>query len=339
MFNKRSIVGQVSIVYIQTQAAELTYLALVWIDCGQGITKTELGTWTGIQEPISVVPLFQHKHKVALGNDDQLPDLRFQHPPLPVANPSRRSSFLSSDVFQSASLLHHANGRSLDPRTVAKDACYGLSEVFSFVAFSSMQYLNLVATVLADERSSTITVNFDLARISSSFATLQHLQLSLVEHTTKLSAIISFVKSNRNSNWLRVFKESHPREYDIAETTIATLLADYEHLLQRGQQIIDQCADQSSLLMNRATLDIAQRGVSQSESVGRLTLLAFLFLPLGVTTSFFGMNFAELGDDDGPKLSIWVWFAISLPIFIISCIICFWKTVRRWLAWFVLHWT
>jgi len=301
------------------------------MDCGQGISKTDLRTWTGIQEPISVVPLFRHKHKVSLGNDDQVPDLR------PRLAPGRRSSFLASDNFQSASLLHYANGRNLDSRTVAKDACYGLNEVFGFVAFSSMQFLNLVTTILAEERSSTITVDFDLARMSSSFATLQHLQSSLAKHVTELSTIVSFIKSNRNVSWLRVSEESHPREHSIAETAIALLLADYEHLLHRGDQLIDQCADQSTLLMNRATLDIAQRGISQSQSVARLTLLAFLFLPLGVTTSFFGMNFVEFGNDDGPKLSIWVWFVISLPVFIISCVVCFWQTLKRWLAWIALH--
>lgn len=76
----------------------------------------------------------------------------------------------------------------------------------------------------------------------------------------------------------------------------------------------------------------AQRSISQAEGLARLTFLAFLFVPLSFTTSFFGMNFRELIGDDGPNLSVYIWFAVSVPIFAISLSFLFWERVRDYLA-------
>lgn len=104
--------------------------------------------------------------------------------------------------------------------------------------------------------------------------------------------------------------EKHPRVSVIAQAATASLLESYEYLHKRSQQPTAECAEHTVSLMNMATLDTARRGIQQSESVRRLTLLAFLFLPLGITTSFFGMNFREFDGHDGSNLSflslVWV---------------------------------
>jgi Mg2+ and Co2+ transporter CorA len=44
----------------------------------------------------------------------------------------------------------------------------------------------------------------------------------------------------------------------------------------------------------------------------RLTKLALLFIPLSLTTSFYGINFKELGS--ASTLSIWVWLVTSAAV-------------------------
>jgi len=60
-------------------------------------------------------------------------------------------------------------------------------------------------------------------------------------------------------------------------------------------------------------------------------LLAFFFIPLSFTASFFGMNFKELGSSN-QDLSVWVWFIVSVPIFGVSVLLCFWSKVYVWLS-------
>ncbi|KAF2728752.1 hypothetical protein EJ04DRAFT_388795, partial [Polyplosphaeria fusca] len=68
-----------------------------------------------------------------------------------------------------------------------------------------------------------------------------------------------------------------------------------------------------------AALLETKRSVEQAESIGRLTFLAFLFLPLSFTAAIFGMNFREIGGE----LSIWVWVAVSVPVFGVTMVVCF----------------
>lgn len=64
----------------------------------------------------------------------------------------------------------------------------------------------------------------------------------------------------------------------------------------------------------------SKKGIQQAQGVARLTMLPFFFIPLSFTTSFFGMNFAELGTG---KYSIWLWFAVSVPIFAVALVFVF----------------
>jgi len=71
-----------------------------------------------------------------------------------------------------------------------------------------------------------------------------------------------------------------------------------------------------------------RRTYSQGQAVALLTILAFSFVPLLFITSFFGMNFIELGQG---TLRIWVIFFVGLPILAFLFLICFWDDVRSYL--------
>jgi hypothetical protein len=263
---------------------------------------------------------------------------------------------MTSDTFQSASLLHLSHGKShgknLDPKTMACDAFYALSGLFSFVASSSSQYLNFLSELLAQDESTSSLYEPWLEKSDALLERLKHIEACLLCHSAKLSSIILWVRTRGGSHCNRPLASTNSngpypqtREESIAEAEAQSLLTDFEYLAAYAEQLLKQCADQKGLLMNRAALGMARQGIEQGEAIRRLTLLAFHFLPLGITTSFFGMNFRELagsggsggsggscggGNGGGEMLGIWIWFAISVPVFGASVLYCFWTTVRRW---------
>src|SRR5438552_3121441 len=89
-----------------------------------------------------------------------------------------------------------------------------------------------------------------------------------------------------------------------------------------------------NLLMNRAMIAESQKAINQAQEVTKLTRLAFIFIPISFTASFFGMNLGPLVQ--GAIHGIWLWFAVSAPVVIISMLLMKWdiselaaKVVRR----------
>ena len=75
----------------------------------------------------------------------------------------------------------------------------------------------------------------------------------------------------------------------------------------------------------------SQKAILQAEDVARLTRLAFIFIPLSFTASFFGMNFSQF--TNGALLSIWIWFVVSVPFLLVSLALIvpslFWAFARQ----------
>lgn len=94
-----------------------------------------------------------------------------------------------------------------------------------------------------------------------------------------------------------------------------------EHIIESGEPS-QKCTDASSIMRDDAMYREAQRAIKQSTALAKLTLLAFFFMPLSITTSFFSMSLKELHLDH--PLSIWVWFAVSVPLLVVSFSIMFW---------------
>jgi len=108
---------------------------------------------------------------------------------------------------------------------------------------------------------------------------------------------------------------------------LCTILSDYRELILESEMI---AADLQVLLQQRANLaniEQARRGLEQTDSVRRqvnnrrphnsifidnnlrLSMVAFVFIPLSFTTSFFGMNIRELGTG---SLSIGYFFLLAV---------------------------
>ena len=111
-------------------------------------------------------------------------------------------------------------------------------------------------------------------------------------------------------------------------TAAAQLIKDYEHILERTDALIQAYSEGMEDIQTSAMLLESRKAIEQARSVARLTFLAFLFIPLSFTASFFGMNFREFVGDG---LSIWVWFVTSVPVFGVALGVCFWDDTREWL--------
>jgi Mg2+ and Co2+ transporter CorA len=73
------------------------------------------------------------------------------------------------------------------------------------------------------------------------------------------------------------------------------ILHDYEPLLEGAIRNSHAFEAYEARCMNRFDLTASTISVSQVESVGRINILAFIFVPLSFITSFFGMNIVESG--------------------------------------------
>ena len=106
------------------------------------------------------------------------------------------------------------------------------------------------------------------------------------------------------------------------------LKSDYSELVERAEMLSKRCVDESFLLMNKIMVGETQRGVSEAQSMARLTLLAYFFIPLSFTAAFFGMNVREPQGSDGAVLSVWVWFLVSIPVLLLAVALYFRDQLR-----------
>ena len=81
-----------------------------------------------------------------------------------------------------------------------------------------------------------------------------------------------------------------------------------------------------NLLMNRAMIAETNKTILQAKEVTKLTRLAFVYIPLSFTASFFGMNVDTFVK--GAPTHIWVWFSVSAPIVLISMVLMKYEVVE-----------
>ncbi len=98
------------------------------------------------------------------------------------------------------------------------------------------------------------------------------------------------MKNMAESHWP---KASGVAAHKAARVWVA-LEADYECLRERTQMTSERYREVILILMNTMTIAESREAIVQAKKVSRLTSLAFIFVPLSFTTSFFGMNVKQL---------------------------------------------
>ena len=215
----------------------------------------------------------------------------------------------------SAALLYKDYGRSLRRSVMCKDAFYTLNEIFAFAASSEMAFLNLIEHKLnkftqSDERE------FDM------LPNLKYTKSILYRHIQKIEQVLDSIRNTDDKKWPKPDASEAIKKADGASRD---LTQDFENLKNRAQMLHTRCYESITVLMSSMSIDESKKAISQAERVGKLTLLAFGFVPLSFTTSFFGMNVREF---ENKTTSIWWWVVLSVPVFGFAIAFFWWDLGR-----------
>lgn len=229
---------------------------------------------------------------------------------------------------QTASLLHLDYGRRLDPEAAAADSFYAMHEILSFVAFSEVQCLNMLQSVLKKELSQA-----QLAQHSNpTLSNLLYQQEILERHSQRLQHIINTIRDRAQDGWPRASTIS-PESSILVDSAAEALKRDFDHLLARCQDLLQQCTRGTQVVAHNATIKESRKAIQQAAEVAKLTQLAFFFIPLTFVTSVFGMNCKGL-----EKSELWVWVVVSVPFSVVSFLLLkydlsvVWEFFRRGVA-------
>lgn len=273
---------------------------MVWIDGGKDFSERSGDPWSTDAFASYLLPTIRHKHMVALKchlvSDALIDDETY------------------ANQAQSASLLHIDYGRSLRPNVMAVDAFYALNEVFSLAASSEIQFLNLIDVKL-DQYTKPGVAEFD------SLPNLKYTKEILYRHIQKIQQALNSMRNAKHPKWPKASNGTGKK----AKTAAEGLEQDFDHLLNRAKMLHKRCHEAIAVLMSSISISESKKAIEQAKRVGKLTFLAFIFVPLSFTTSFFGMNVRELTQE---HLSIYWWVVFSSPIFILTVTLFYYDITR-----------
>lgn len=322
------------------------WIAVVWSDFGSGLSNGPPGPWSSPQlcsHPwaTSIYPTLIHKSNVAL---------KTQH--------FRRNAEVDvprdGTLQQSATALPANYGSFQEPRLAAQSPLYAILELFDFKASAEQQFLNMIDRKISDQLTHpaglkatgmplsdrdnasrswskwTVWQRVGDARVqaaleeqhASASSNLLHCKSILDRRLGTLRENIRFLENGGDQNWPR---PSTLEAQAQVKSSTDHMLQVFVHLLVKTEALLTKCERGIDNTGANAMILESRIAVLQARRVNRLTLLGALFLPAAFTFGFFGMNFAELGQDN---LSIWVWIAVLIPIYCLVLLFLF-GTRRR----------
>ncbi|KPM45190.1 hypothetical protein AK830_g1365 [Neonectria ditissima] len=283
---------------------------LIWTDCGMGLHKTRSGPlWkmhTVYGPSMTMLPIVSSVKNQAI--DRTLDTRNTQGEDGKDALPSEQDI---PNVVEPLLHLHKELGISLNSRLAHNDPFYMLDEIFRLFVTSEYQFLNLMHAKV-DELA-----HFDTHRPDST-SELKRIKELVNKHAERIEDLIPVIKA-RGGDWPRAPGETRSEQKDPTKEYSEQLTVLFDKVLRRARAVSELCQFGISDLGNEMTIREARRSKKQAGVMAKITVVAFVLGCLSFTTSFFGMNFMEL---DGSKRSIWLWFAVSVPVLLGS-----------WLAW------
>lgn len=217
---------------------------------------------------------------------------------------------------QSASTLYLNYGRSESPEIMASCPIYALRELLELVVQSELQFLSLCSTRLSAIEALGHSQDID------SLPNMKDLKRLLYRHIHQNQNMSTFI-TNASRFWPKPSSTEH-QYAEIADAAVDYLKQDFDTVVDRNQALYNRCTEGIGVLMNEIVIAESRGAMIQATRVGKLTFLAFVFVPLSFTTSFFGMNLKELGAGPG-SVSIWAWFALTLPLGLAVMIVFRWE--------------
>ncbi|KPI37180.1 uncharacterized protein AB675_1582 [Cyphellophora attinorum] len=270
------------------QESRSSYVLFVWLDSTLKWDSPMEEPWCprrplGSQAAVELLPIVRYRHNLALKSHRIKAKSR---DPVPFGAP------------QSAALIHHDYVRASSPNVVRQDASYAITELLRLSAASQSQFLNLLNSDVVLERPSSISTD----EVPSVIYRSQILS-SMSQQTHEVRQCM---RNIGESHWTKAPEGSSHKK---ATQSWGALEADHECLRERTRMVSDRYKEAVVILMNTMAIAESREGIVQAKKVSRLTSLAFIFVPLSFTTSFFGMNVQQLSQQ---KTSIWIWFVVSI---------------------------
>lgn len=273
-----------------------------------------------------------------------VPKLALERPPRPRGPSSARASN-AGPMSQNASLLAETFELPSANDALRLDVRDSLHGLFAFASAAEYQFLTMMQGLVDRE----LHLQSSGKQTEWTLSNLRYFKSALDDHIVNLENMLAFLGRLEVPRWTPTLKEGSPSRSHLqlqsppripsgkSSSRLSSLGDDYAHLLQRANKLSNRCVENTTILMNMAMLEESKKAIAQADGMTRLTLLAFFFLPLSLTTSFFGMNFAEFGTG---KMSIWVCFAVAVPFLSFSTVLCFWDSFSarfqrsfKWTKW------
>jgi len=192
------------------------------------------------------------------------------------------------------------------------DALYAFSELFTVALSSENQFLNMIQLEVK------IRARSFFGQEEACIDTLSYCKGLLEEHADRLREVSALLETEECNGWP---KATDPNDLATREAVSRALLKDCKYLLHRCSVLADRAVDVADFIRNYAMLHASERSISQAKEVGRLTLLAYFFLPLSFVTSLFGMNFVEFRNW---RVALITALCVFVGVMIVSLVICFW---------------
>ncbi|KAF2160590.1 hypothetical protein M409DRAFT_28976 [Zasmidium cellare ATCC 36951] len=230
-------------------------------------------------------------------------------------------------ITQNARHLSHQYCQDLDLALARADSFYAVRNLFRFSAASENQFLNMMQSVIRDDIHHA-TVLAKEKRADASLSNLLSNQLVLSDHVKRLEDNLLAIQ--RRDEWPK-WRGSSSDILLRADKAGSELLDNYQGLLRKATALAEECDRGIRRIEHLESYAESKRAIAQAQGVEKLTRLAFVFVPMSFSCAFFGMNFKEIGQG---TLSLWVWFAVTVPIFVLSLVLMV-SNLRRRVSWYL----
>jgi CorA-like Mg2+ transporter protein len=294
-----------------------SWTGIIWLDMGRDLYEQSPGEWfgksaQGLAGNHVCLPVIKHPQKLA--------DLD-----TPARDNGSLDTLLDPRLGQNTGLLPLQYGASLDRPTMLEDAMYALSDLVAFAASSEKQFLNMIgAQIDRDLRLYQDMMEMSLMSIS-------HCKVLLDEHLNSTLETLACLRSRGGANWPHTSSDrirALRKNAQTIDNTISDLIVDYEALVDETKFLVRRCIQGSEIITSRALLQESKRAAEQNDRIGRLTKLAFFFVPTSFVGSFFGMNFKQFGQGE---LHLWIGVVVMVIFVIGAAAVCYSdEATRRW---------
>ncbi|PSN69384.1 hypothetical protein BS50DRAFT_341128 [Corynespora cassiicola Philippines] len=110
-------------------------------------------------------------------------------------------------------------------------------------------------------------------------------------------------------------------------TLLNAMVADFSHFAKEIGALKSQCDQFLEQQVSKLALQDARASMREAKDLKRLSYMAFIFVPLSLTSSFFGMNVRELGQGTTP---VWV-FVVTAVAILGASLLVMQASVAKWI--------